>query len=167
MTATESDAREARADGGEGTVHCAVHSPAETPDAGPDARPRVRTREGSGESAQSQPDSAPAVDLDKHPVPVAWSDRLADAAGTFTPPDIWSTDRPSLSQVWAYAARGDWTSETGLPRRAGQAYAVLVAVPVTAVTYLLAWAAERPSRLAAAVVLLVLLSRVPPLAWLT
>lgn len=167
MTATESDTRDARGDGGEGTVHCAVHTPVETPDGGPDARPRVRTREGSGGSAQSQPDSAPAVDLNKHPTPVTWSDRLADTARGFTPPDIWSTDRPSLSLLWAYAARGDWTGDTGLPRRAGQAYAVLVAVPVTAVTYLLAWAAERPSRLIAAVVLLVLLTRVPPLAWLT
>lgn len=167
MTATESDARDAWVDGGEGTVHCAVHDPVEAPEGGPDARPRVRTREGSGESAQSQPDSASAPDGDKHPAPVTWSDRLADTARGFSPPDIWSTDRPSLSQVWAYAARGDWTGESGLPRRAGQAYAVLVAVPVTAVTYLLAWAAERPSRLIAAVVLLVLLFRVPPLAWLT
>lgn len=166
MTATESDTRDARVGGGEGTVHCAVHSPEETPDAGPNARPRVRTREVSGESAQPQDDSAPAVDLGKHPDPVTWRDRLADVREVFTPPDIWSTDRPSLSLMWAYAARGDWTGEAGLPRRAGQAYAVLVAVPVTAVTYLLAWAAERPSRLIAAVVLLVVLFRVPPLAWL-
>lgn len=166
MTATESDAREARVDGGEGTVHCAVHNPDETPDVGPDARPRVRTREGNAGSAQSQPDGAPAVDLDKHPAPVTWSDRLAGVASGFTPPDIWSTDRPSLSLMWAYAAHGDWTGDTGLPRRAGQAYAVLVAVPVTAVTYLLAWAAERPSRLIAAIVLLVVLFQVPPLAWL-
>lgn len=166
MTATESDTQAAEPVGGEGTVHSAVHSPSETPDAAPNARPRVRTREGSGGSAQSQPNSAPAVDLDKHPASLTWSDRLAGTARGFTPPDIWSSDRPSLSQMWAYAARGDWTGDTGLPRRAGQAYAVLIAVPVTAVTYLLAWAAERPSRLIAAVVLLVLLTRVPPLAWL-
>ncbi len=167
MTATESDIQSAKQAGGEGTVHCAVHSPGETPDAGPNARPRGRPRESSGESAQSQPDSAPPPEADDPTPPVTWSDRLADTARGFSPPDIWSTDRPSLSLMWGYAARGDWTTEAGLPRRAGQVYAVLVAVPVTAVTYLLAWAAERPSRLAAAIVLLVLLFRVPPLAWLT
>lgn len=166
MTATDSDARPGQPDGGEGTVHCAVHNPAETPDAGPDARPRVRTRESSAGSAQPQGDSAPLLDDLNASAPVTWSDRFAGTRDAFTPPDIWSTDRPSLSHMWAYAAHGDWTSDTGMPRRAGQAYAVLVAVPVTAVTYVLAWAAERPSRLAAAIVLLILLSQVPPLAWL-
>lgn len=166
MTATDSDARDIGSDGGAGTMHCAVHSPAETPDAGSNARPRVRTRESSGESAQSQAKSAPVVDLDKDPDPATLSDRLAGVWSMFTPPDIWSQDRPSLSKVWAYATRGDWTGDTGLPRRVGQVYALLVAVPVIAVCSLIEWSVERGSRMAAVIVLLVLLAQVPPLNWL-
>jgi len=166
VTATESDVRAPDVDGGEGTVHCAVHSSGETPDEEAHARPRVRTREGSDESAQSQPDSAPPVDLTKPPATVTWSDRIAEAAGKISPPDIWSHDRPALRRVWAYAARGDWTGPDGAPRRAGQIYALAVAMPVVAVAYMVAWAAERCSRMVALIVLLILLSQVPPLAWL-
>lgn len=166
MTATESDMRDGGPGGGAGTVHCAVHNPGEDPEAGSDARPRVRTREGSGGSAQSQPGSAPDPGPDKHPETVTLSDRLGGVVSGFTPPDIWSQDRPALSKVWAYAARGDWTGPDGAPRRVGQLYALLVAVPAVAVAYTLAWAAERGTRLTALIVLLILLSQVPPLAWL-
>lgn len=166
MTTTDSHEREAQAIGGAGTVHSAVHDPGGSADSASNARPCTRVREVSGESAQSQDQSAPAVDLDKHPDPVTWSDRLRGVKDAFTPPDIWAQDRPSLSKVWAHATRGDWTGDTGLPRRIGQAYAIAVAVPLTAVAYVLAWTAERPSRAAAAVVLLVLLIRIPPLSWL-
>lgn len=166
MSTTERDGSRVDPGGGEGTVHCAVHNPEETPERDPKARRRARAREGSGESAQSQPGSAPPVDLTKPPTPVTWSDRIGDVAGVWSPPDIWSQDRPSLRQVWAYAAHGDWTGPNGTPRRVGQVYALAVAVPVVAVAYTLAWAAERGSRLAALTVLLVLLAQVPPLSWL-
>ena len=166
MTATDSDAREREPGGGAGTVHCAVHDPGETPDSGVDARPRVRTREGSGESAQSQAPSAPAVDLRKEPAPITLGERFPDLRTMFSPPDIWLQDRPSLSSVWAYASHGDWTNPAGAPRRIGQMYALLASVPVVAIAYTLAWTAERPARLAAVIVLLVLLAQVPPLSWL-
>ena len=162
MSATESDAH----DGGEGTVHCAVHNPSEDGQPDPKARQRARARESSPESAQSQAPSAPAVDLNKDPAPVTLSERLTDVAGVFSPPDIWSQDRPSLSSVWAYASHGDWTNPAGAPRRIGQMYALLASVPVVAIAYTLAWTAERPARLAAVIVLLVLLAQVPPLSWL-
>lgn len=166
MTATDSYNLDPGTGGGADTVHSAVHSPGDDTDPAPNARPCTRVREGSGESAQSQPDSAPPVDLNKSPNPVTWSDRIGGAAGVFSPPDIWSQERPSLQQVWAYATRGGWTRPDGVPRRFGQVYAVVVAFPVAAVAYSLAWAAERGSRLVALIVLLVLLAQVPPLSWL-
>lgn len=166
MTTTDSHEREARTSGGADTVHSAVHNPAGSADPASNARPCTRVRESSGESAQSQGDSAPIVDLDKAPDLATLSDRLAGVGSMFTPPDIWSQDRPSLSKVWAYATRGGWTGDTGLPRRAGQVYALLVALPVIAVCSLIEWSVERGSRMAAVIVLLVLLAQVPPLNWL-
>jgi len=84
---------------------------------------------------------------------------------TFTPPDIWSTDRPSLKKRWAYATDGEWTTDIGLVRRAGQAYTVIAIVVATVLNYL-DWIIERPSRLAAAAVLVWLLAQFPPLSWL-
>lgn len=152
------------------TPHTAhLHTPEKTLD-GANARPRAGAREVSAPTVHPQAECAPD---DKLTV----SDLLADAAdhmgpalgwisGTFTPPDVWSQDRPSLSKLWAYASRGDWTTDTGAPRRAGQAYAALFAFPLTAFAYFAAWVAERPSRLAAATALVVLITQFPPLSWL-
>ncbi|HEY0934644.1 MAG TPA: hypothetical protein VGD91_12980 [Trebonia sp.] len=83
----------------------------------------------------------------------------------FAPPDIVTTDRPSLAKAWAYASRGEWTSATGVPRRAGQAYA-MVAIGIKTVLYALDWTIERPARAATAVVLVALFAQFPPLSWL-
>lgn len=84
-----------------------------------------------------------------------------------TPPDLWDEPRPPLSAVWDYARSGDWTHADGGPARAaGTVYAVLVAVPVHAVSYTAAWLAERPSRAASALGLAWLVWQWPALAHL-
>lgn len=144
------------------SAQCGPHS-GETPAAGPQRAGRAGAREGSPGTAQSQPDSA-------DPGKVTLSDYAAETGAwvrsTFTPPDVWSKDRPALSQVWAYASRGEWTTAEGAFRKAGQVYAITVAFPVVAAAYIAAWVAERPGRLATALILLVLLTQVPPLSWL-
>lgn len=129
----------------------------------PQAHPRARAREDSPESAQSQPESPDTSG-------VTASDYLAEMGGwlrsTFTPPDIWSAERAALSKVWAYACRGEWTTDTGLARTIGQIYALTIAFPLIGVCALIEWVVERPARAIAVVVLLWLLSQVPPLAWL-
>lgn len=124
---------------------------------------RAGAREDRTSAAQSQPESAdtPTVTV---------SDYAAEVGGwvrsTFTPPNVWSQDRAALHKVWAYAARGEWTTETGPARRAGQVYAIAVAVPVIFTAAVIEWAVERPARLIAALVLLALLAQLPPLSWL-
>lgn len=140
---------------------CAVHSahPApETPNASGRARERARAREDSGPSAQSPPNRA----LTPGDQIKAW--RVAMAA-LFTPPDIVRTDRPSLQKAWAYASRGEWTSPTGAPRRAGQVYAWF-AISAKAALYTLDWIIERPARAVTAAALVALFAQFPPLSWL-
>ena len=159
MTATDSHARVPHTYGGSDAVHSAMHNPDDPADPGVNARPRGRPREGSGESAHPQPPSA--LDFEKtDDAPDVTESAPRKAGAGISPPDIWSTARPPLRAVWAYAAHGDWTRESGAPRRAGQAYALLVGLPVVAVAYGVAWSAERPARLIALIVLLVLLAQV-------
>lgn len=75
--------------------------------------------------------------------------------GHVVPPEIWRNPRPSLSDLWAYARHGSWTTGDTPLRRAGQVYALLVALPAHAAGYWLLWLVERPTRLAAAAVLVV------------
>lgn len=139
----------------------ASHSDRIDPD-GSNASGRARAREYAPDSAQSQPDGADGSEFAASATDGDWWGGLL---GFVTPPDVWSTDRPSLSKAWAYAARGEWTREDGLPRRAGQAYA-FAAVPVIGLLYLLAWVVERPARLAAAALLVVLLAQFVPVSFI-
>jgi hypothetical protein len=123
--------------------------------------PRGRPRESSHKSAESQLPRR----SDGTPDTVTASDYLAGLREAWQPPDIWSKPRPGLADRWAYAARGEWTGDGAL-RKAGQAYALLVAFPAAVVCLLIDWTAERPSRLAAAALLLFLCSKFPPLSWL-
>ena len=84
----------------------------------------------------------------------------------FRPPEIWETPRPPLRDVWNYAAHAQWTGRTGAWRRAGQAYAIVVAIPAAAAGYLALWVLERPARVVCAVVLLTLTALTPPGGWL-
>ncbi|PRX92015.1 hypothetical protein [Allonocardiopsis opalescens] len=88
-------------------------------------------------------------------------DRARGVVATWTPPEIWAESRPSLRDIHTYATKGDWTSATGRARTAGVWYGRLVAIPVTAGAYYLAWLAERPSRAIATLVLLVCLWQIP------
>ncbi|REF00341.1 hypothetical protein [Thermomonospora umbrina] len=86
-------------------------------------------------------------------------------AAAFTPPDMWSQPAASLAERWSYATRGEWTGDGAL-RKAGQVYCLAVALPAAGLCRLIDWVTERPARLLATVVLLVLLHRLPPLSWL-
>jgi hypothetical protein len=77
----------------------------------------------------------------------------------------------SLVEHLAYARRGEWTEELDGPRRhAALFYAWLIAMPLSTLGYLLAWAAARPSRfvpvVAATLLIATALNQVPVLAWL-
>lgn len=74
---------------------------------------------------------------------------LKQAARTFTPPDLWSDDRPSLRKMWLYAVHGRWTRTDGFARWAGVAWSI-PAMAVTTAAYSVAWIFERPSRFAVA-----------------
>lgn len=145
-------------------VDCALHTPAGGP-AAANASARARAREASAPDAHSPADG----DAQTAQSVAALRDRLGGWARTvaaeFTPPDIVTIDRPSLSKAWAYAARGEWTGPKGLPRRAGQSYAGF-AIAAKAVLYVLDWIIERPARLATAVVLVVVIAQFPPLSLL-
>lgn len=83
----------------------------------------------------------------------------------------------SLVEHLAYARRGEWTEELDGPRRhAALFYAWLIAIPVSTLGYLLAWAAARPGRfipfVAATLLISTALNQVPVLGllipdWLT
>jgi hypothetical protein len=81
------------------------------------------------------------------------------AKAWFLPPDIWRQPRPSLSDVWAYARHGAWTHGIGPVRRVGAFYALLIALPLHCAGYYLLWITERPSRLAAVLLLAYALGR--------
>lgn len=82
------------------------------------------------------------------------------------------SERPaSLLEHLGYARRGEWTEEIDGPRRqAGLVYAWLVAIPLSTVAYLLAWAVARPGRFASMLAVSLLSStavaQIPALGWL-
>lgn len=134
-----------------------------TPPEGLKAGARGRAREISTDSAQfnaqSAAQSADTPGDDPGGSRAAWREWV-------TPPDIWAQDRPSLAKVWAYATHGGWARPAGFSRRAGQVYAIVVAFPIAACCKYIEWLSERGSRLAAAVVLLIVLAQFPPVSWL-
>lgn len=108
---------------------------------------RARAREGNGRRFITQRNIAA---------------RLRRLAGDHRPPEVWDTPRPSLRDVWHYAAYGRWTGQGTLARRLGVAYAIFVAIPAITVGYYLLWILERPARLAAACLLAVLVALTGP-----
>ncbi|SFG53448.1 hypothetical protein SAMN05421678_106266 [Actinopolymorpha cephalotaxi] len=92
----------------------------------------------------------------------AMAGRLAPVVRGMRPPEVWETGRPSLRQVWHYAAYGQWTGQGTVGRILGITYAVLVTLPALTAGYYLLWVLERPARLAAALVLAVLCVLTPP-----
>ena len=142
--------------------HSALHSADEEMNdtvGDPNASVRAPARESLESTAQSTPQSA-----------VTQRDEFWDVWGWIkdwaTPPAIWTDGSEPLEQEWAYACRGEWTSKDGIPRTAGQVYSLLVAMPVLAVAKYVEWVVKRPSRHAAAWVLLFVLAQFPPVSWL-
>jgi hypothetical protein len=82
------------------------------------------------------------------------------------------SERPaSLLEHLGYARHGEWTEEIDGPRRqAALVYAWLVAIPLSTVVYLLAWAVARPGRFASMLAVGLLIStaaaQIPAVAWL-
>ncbi|THV40572.1 hypothetical protein [Glycomyces buryatensis] len=126
----------------------------------------------TGETLHSAPDPAPAsadsaaappvpelaetseaAAAEEAPVEVAatgpsMADRLAGVRAIWVPPN-WRTERPaSLDEVIAYADTAPWCAGDGKARKAGRAYNRLVAVPVSALAYVIAWIFQRPGRAA-------------------
>lgn len=137
----------------EGTVHSAAGNSGEHPE-GANAPARGRPREATRDSAQSAPNSA-----------ATFSDAMGRVVAHFSPPDIVEQDRPSLRKAWAYASRGAWTGETGLPRTFGRGFGVFVLIKKTLI-YELDFYTDTPARFAAALGLFALLDQFPPLLWL-
>lgn len=74
-------------------------------------------------------------------------------------PQLVTEPQPSLADRIDYSANGPWTTQVaGRSRSLHKLYTYVVAVPTTAVAYTVAWAAERPARLAALLTIVVVLS---------
>ncbi len=69
-------------------------------------------------------------------------------------PSVWSTPPTEPAALVRYAAAGQWCAPDATTwRRLGQAYCVLLAIPVSVALYVAAWLVQRPGRLVAAAVL--------------
>ena len=91
-----------------------------------------------------------------------WGERLGKwARESFTPPEIWSEDRPSLSKQLAYAREGLWGPKKGWHRTAAQVAFWGVSFPTSAAAYAIEWVGERPSRWITALVLISLAYQLP------
>ncbi|MBE2998716.1 hypothetical protein IDM40_08375 [Nocardiopsis sp. HNM0947] len=85
---------------------------------------------------------------------------------SFTPPEIWSEDRPSLRKQLDYARQGAWGPEEGWPRYLALAAFWGVSFPTSVAAYALEWVGERPSRWITAIVLASLIYQIPGIPWL-
>src|SRR5690625_2332379 len=83
------------------------------------------------------------------------------ARESFVPPEIWSSDRPSLQKQLTYAQEGAWGPKEGWHRWAAQAAFWAVSLPTSTAAYAIEWVGERPSRWVVALVLISLLYQVP------
>ncbi len=80
---------------------------------------------------------------------------------SFTPPEIWSEDRPSLSKQSTYAREGAWGPAKGWRRKAGLVAFFAVSLPTSIAAYGLEWIGERPTRWITALVVLSLTYQIP------
>lgn len=105
------------------------------------------------------------TDSDRRPFTSA--DWIAKFRDHFTPPELLTERRPALDTMREYAARGRYTEHLhGAVRALGKAWLVLVAAPALVAARLFEWLLERPGRFAVAVVVVKLLSTLPPVGWL-
>jgi hypothetical protein len=93
--------------------------------------------------------------------PVAPGRRRPKSAEKTNPPptqrSVWATPPPALADLVVNAIRGSWCPPAATVRlAAGRTYYALIALPVSVALYLLAGIFQRPGRLAAAALLLVI-----------
>ncbi len=63
-------------------------------------------------------------------------------------PSPWATPQPPMADLVRYAQEAPWCAEDAAGwRRVGQIYQWTVAIPISLVTYLVAWVVQRPARL--------------------
>jgi len=125
----------------------------------PEPAPYARSaRERAGTRARELPDAGAAGVVVDDPAGYLGTDLFERALTFWTPPEIWSQPRPSLSQLAAYAWRGSWTGEDTTSRTLGRVYAALVSIPLHALAYVVLWLIERPARLAVTGLLSLLVS---------
>lgn len=86
---------------------------------------------------------------------------LRKTGATFRPPELWTERQPSLKDAYHYAWFGEWTGPNTFGRFLGRCYAAAVSIPALFVGYLLLWVIVRPARLAALVLLTVLVGLTP------
>lgn len=129
-----------------GSSELGTRNSAETP--GGEGSTRV-TRACAREGTPIPFPTAPVTDSDE---PGRLRALAAWAGETFQAPEIWDEPRPPLKDVVARARHGEWTKADGICRKAGVAYACLVAVPVAAACRYVDWVVERPSRLVVALI---------------
>lgn len=146
MTTTDSEV-------GESAVHSALPDPEDAP--GDANAQRAHVRASVDDGVHSPPQNAVTI-----------GDIFRRIGAEFRHPSFYSEDLPALRHTVAYAKRGGWTTEKGLPRFLGVVYARFVAIPFKYVLRHLDWVVDRPSRAAAEVALVVLLAQFPPLSWL-
>lgn len=115
---------------------------------------RTRARDATTNATGHEPGSPPVTAVAE---PVAGSGWPGRAAALWRPPELWSEPRPSLSQVYTYAWAGSWTGENTPSRWAGRAYALVISIPAHTLGYGLLWLVERPTRIASALLLSLLI----------
>lgn len=127
--------------------------------AGSGADARVYTRAPAREPAETP--TAPTLGEFSR----SWA---ANVRKEFTPPNLWSQERPSLRASWLYARYGEQAAPGSAGRRMCRGSAWL-AVPLRGLALFVDWLAERPSRFLAAAVLYLVLAQTIPIApeWLT
>lgn len=78
-------------------------------------------------------------------------------------PSVWSEAPATPAELVRYARDGEWCApDSTRLRGAGQAYSWAVAIPASVLAYVAAWVVQRPGRLAAVVLLLVVLALFTP-----
>ncbi|MEU0493750.1 hypothetical protein ABZ249_31370 [Nocardiopsis sp. NPDC006139] len=131
---------------------------------GPAPAPTAKKKEKKEAPVPAAADRGAADQGEEGPVKVGpgIGERLgAWARASFTPPEIWSTDRPSLSKQLRYAREGLWGPAKGWHRTAAIVCFWAVSFPTSVAAYALEWIGERPSRWVVALVLISLAYQVP------
>lgn len=93
----------------------------------------------------------------RHTVDHVWSVAVGDL------PSVWSEAPATPAELVRYADDGEWCApHSARLRAAGRAYCWAVAIPVSVLAYVLAWLVQRPARLAAVLLLVVVLHLFTP-----